>query len=91
MFGDLKRNGFDLESSHLHNFLRLSRLTLAVALLRVWLKTTGANVMDTLEHCFVDRSDRRDLSIFQTGLRFIQRCLSNALPFPVTLFLTDPP
>jgi len=35
-FGDLKRNGFDLESTHLRNFLRLSRLTLAAVLLYVW-------------------------------------------------------
>jgi hypothetical protein len=33
MFGDMKGNGFDLESTHLRHFLRLSRLTLAVALL----------------------------------------------------------
>jgi hypothetical protein len=32
-YGDLKDNGFDLERSALEHFLRLSRLTLAVALL----------------------------------------------------------
>jgi len=85
MFGDLKRNGFDLESSHLHNFLRLSRLTLAVALVYVWLMATGAKVIDTPQRCLVDRSDRRDLSIFQIGLRIIERCLTNALDFSVSL------
>jgi hypothetical protein len=91
MFGDLKRNGFDLESSHLHNFLRLSRLTLAVALVYVWLVATGAKVIDTPQRCLVDRSDRRDLSIFQIGLRIIERCLTNVLDFSVSLFITDPP
>jgi len=37
MFGDFKGNGFDLESTHMKHFLRLSRLTLAVVLLHVWL------------------------------------------------------
>jgi hypothetical protein len=33
----------------------------------------------------VDRTDRRDLSIFQIGVRIIQRCLINSLPIPMTL------
>ena len=37
MFGDMKGNGFDLESIHLRHFWRLSRVTLAVAMLYVWL------------------------------------------------------
>jgi hypothetical protein len=32
MFGDMKKYGFDLESTMLRHFARLSRLTLAVAL-----------------------------------------------------------
>lgn len=35
LHGDLKNHGFDLESSMLHDSLRLSRLTLAVAILYV--------------------------------------------------------
>jgi hypothetical protein len=91
MFGDLKKNGFNLESSHLHDFLRLSRLTLAVALLHSWLMVTGAELIDTPERCFVDRSDRRDLSIFQIGLRSIERWLTNSMDVFVTLFLSIPP
>ena len=37
MPGDMKRHGFGLEASHLRHFLRLSRLTLAVCLLYLWL------------------------------------------------------
>jgi hypothetical protein len=91
MFGDLKGNGFDLECSHLHNFLRLSRLTLAVALLHVWMMTTGADLRDTPDRCLVDRSDRIDLSVFQIGLRSIERWLTNALEMSLSLFLPDPP
>jgi hypothetical protein len=37
MFADFKGHGFDLESTQLRHFERLSRLTLAVAMLYVWL------------------------------------------------------
>src|SRR5512139_1381666 len=86
MFGDFKKHGFDLESTMLRHFLRLSRLTLAVALLYVWLISIGGRtVRDGLRH-LVDRTDRRDLSIFQIGLRLIERRLTNALPFHIPLF-----
>ena len=86
MFGDFKKHGFDLESTMLRHFLRLSRLTLAVALLYVWLISVGGRtIRDGLRH-LVDRVDRRDLSIFQIGLRFIERRLTNALPFRIPLF-----
>ena len=45
MFGDMKGHGFDLEHSRLRHFLRLSRLTLAVCLLYVWLVATGEHVL----------------------------------------------
>jgi hypothetical protein len=86
MFGDFKKHGFDLESTMLRHFLRLSRLTLAVALLYVWLISVGGRtIRDGLRH-LVDRVDRRDLSIFQIGLRFIERRLTNDLPFRIPLY-----
>ena len=85
MFGDFKKHGFDLEHTMLRHFLRLSRLTLAVALLYVWLISVGGRtIRDGFRH-LVDRIDRRDLSIFQIGLRFIERRLINALPFHIPL------
>jgi len=85
MFGDFKKHGFDLESTMLRHFDRLSRLTLAVTLLYVWLISIGTRTIRNGLRKFVDRSDRRDLSIFQIGLRFIERCLTNAVPFRITL------
>jgi len=85
MFGDMKGNGFDLESTHLRHFLRLSRLTLAVALLYVWLVSTGSRVIKDGQRHLVDRAERRDLSIFQIGLRSVERRLTNALPVSVRL------
>jgi hypothetical protein len=86
MFGDFKKHGFDLESTMLRHFLRLSRLTLAVALLYVWLISVGGRtIRDGLRH-LIDRNDRRDLCVFQIGLRFIERRLTNALPVRIPLF-----
>ena len=45
LFAHLKGQGFDLESSHLRTFLHLSRLTLAVALLSVWLLAFGSELV----------------------------------------------
>jgi len=85
MFGDLKGHGFDLESTHLRHFLRLSRLTLAVVLLYVWLISMGAKTVKGGHRRLVDRASRRDLSIFQIGLRIVQRALTNALPISIRL------
>lgn len=85
MFGDFKKHGFDLESTMLRHAARLSRLTLAVAFLYVWLLSVGSRtIRDGLRH-LVDRKDRRDLSIFQIGLRFIDRKLLYSRPISVLL------
>ena len=85
MFGDLKKHGFDLESTMLRHADRLSRLTLAVALLYVWSISIGTKtIRNSLRH-LVDRIDRRDLSVFQIGLRFIERQFINSLPCYVVL------
>jgi len=85
MFGDLKKHGFDLESTRLQNFLRLSRLTLVVVWLYVWLISTGTKMVHRGLRHLVDRNDRRDLSIFQIGFRSIQRSLNNASSFNISL------
>ena len=85
MFGDLKKHGFDLECTRLQHFDRLSRLTLAVAILYVWLVSIGTRTIRNGLRVLVDRTDRRDLSIFQIGFRFIERCVTNAYAFQVTL------
>lgn len=84
-FGDLKRNGFDLESTHLRNFLRLSRLTLAVVLLYVWLVAFGSQVIKNGKRRLVDRNDRRDYSIFRIGRNMIERLLCNEQSVSISL------
>ena len=86
LHGDLKKHGFDLESTMLQDFMRLSRLTLAVAFLYVWLISIGGRTIHRGLRNLVDRNDRRDLSIFQIGLRFIDRSLTNDIPVQIHLF-----
>lgn len=87
MFGDFKKHGFDFESTHVHHPDRLSVLTLAIALLYIWLVFDGVNLNQSGQRSWVDRSDRRDLSVFQIGLRWIERCLKNSAPFSMSFLL----
>jgi len=80
MFGDFKKHGFDLEATRLRRFLPLSRLSLAVALLYVWLVSFGSQAIKNGKRRWVDRSDRRDLSIFRIGFDLLERCLVNDEP-----------
>lgn len=85
MFGDFKRHGFDLESSRLQHFLRLSRLTLAVSMLYVTVVAFGSQTIKNGLRHLVDRPDRRDLSVFRIGFDMLERCFSNALPVSIRL------
>lgn len=73
MFGDFKGHGFDLESSRLRHFMRLSRLTLAVSMLYVMLLAFGSTIIKSGLRHLVDRPDRRDLSIFRIGFDMLER------------------
>jgi len=86
MFGDFKKHGFDLETTMLRHAPRLSRLTLAVAFLYAWLLSVGSRTIRAGYRHLVDRKDRRDLSIFQIGLRFIDRKLLQLLPISILLW-----
>jgi hypothetical protein len=83
MFADFKGHGFDLEDTRLRHFQRLSRLTLAVALLYLWIVTFGSQTIKNGKRRLVDRTDRRDLSIFRIGWDMLERCLANHDPFSI--------
>jgi hypothetical protein len=85
MFADFKKHGFDLESTMLRNPPRLSRLTLAVAFLYVWLLSSGSRAIRSGLRHLIDRKDRRDLSLFQIGLRLIERFLLLSQVFSLSL------
>jgi len=86
-FGDMKRNGFNLESTRLRHFLRLSRLTLAVVLLYVWLVAFGSQVIKRGQRRLVDRQDRRDFSIFRIGRNMAERQITNGSKFNISFVL----
>jgi hypothetical protein len=82
MFADFKGHGFDLESTQLRRFGGLMRLTLAVAMLYVWLVLYGAEVVKRGQRRLVDRSDRGDHSLFRLGYNMLDRCLAQGIrPF----------
>jgi hypothetical protein len=87
MFADFKGHGFDLQSTHLRHFARLSRLTLAVAMLYVWLVEHGAQVIKRGQRRMVDRSDRRDYSVFRLGCNMLDRRLAQEVRRPSTHLL----
>jgi len=73
MFGDWKGHGVNLERSSLRHVQRLSRLTCAIALLYLWLMARGAQAIKAGQRHWVDRKDRRDLSLYRIGLYIIDR------------------
>lgn len=85
MFADFKSNGFDLESSCLKHFLRLSRLTFLVAFLYVTILSFGSQTIKNGKRHLVDRKDRRDLSLFRIGLDMLDRCFANLEPVSIRL------
>lgn len=85
MYGDWKGHGVRLEQTHLCHISRLARLTFVVALSYLWLVTEGSRTIKKGLRHWVDRKDRRDLSIYRIGLYVIERCCACALPFSVRL------
>jgi hypothetical protein len=78
----LKQHGFDLAMIHLRHCLRLSRLTVVVCLLSLWLVAFGEDVLWQQLSGQVDRTDRQDLSIFRLGWDFLEDCLRLFDPIP---------
>lgn len=83
LFGDIKGHGFDLQTSRLRDPERLSRLMLAVSLAYLWLCFLGSVALMTGQAKLVDRTDRRDRSVFTIGRLWLNRLLKLDLPFLV--------
>jgi hypothetical protein len=80
-FRDDQSGGFDLEHTRLEHPDRLEKLLLAVAIATLWCHELGEQVLQdqTLRDELDPGGKKRELSIFQLGLRFIQRCLATAI------------
>lgn len=97
LFGDIKGHGFDLQTSRLCHPERLSRLMLAVALAYLWLLFLGVTAVITGVAKLVDRTDRRDRSLFTIGRQMLNRLLKldqpivvSFLPYPLLRQLPSP-
>jgi len=77
-FRDDKSGGFDLAHTRLQHADRLERLLLALAIATVWCHEVGEQILKEGEEARrrIDPGPRRELSVFQLGWRWLQRCLS---------------
>ncbi len=76
LFGNHKSRGFQLARTHLTNPQQIDRLILAVAIATCLTLGLGTELIVTEQTHLVDRTDRRDLSLFQLGWRWIYRLLA---------------
>jgi Transposase DDE domain len=80
-FRDDKSAGFDMAHTRLQHPDRLERLLLAVAIATLWCHELGEFVLNQGETCRreIDPGPKRELSIFQLGLRWLKRCVATAI------------
>jgi hypothetical protein len=76
LFGSCKSRGFGLARTHLTEPEHIDRLILAIALATHMTLGLGTHLVLTQQTHRVDRTDRRDLSLFQIGWRWLHRLLA---------------
>jgi hypothetical protein len=86
-FRDQKSSGFKLQQSRIRDPEHANRLLLALVLAQIWATSLGHYVQTQgLRHLF-ERRKRKELSIFQRGIRFFRLARVHDLPIPTTLQL----
>lgn len=86
-FSDQKSRGFHLHKSHVAKPERLSRILIAACLAYVWIIFLGTLVQKQGLQGLIHRADRCDLSLFQLGLDWLEYCLNELSPIPVSFAL----
>jgi hypothetical protein len=76
LFGTHKSRGFQLARTHLTDPQQIDRLVLALAIATCLTLGLGTELIVTGQTKLVDRTDRRDLSLFQLGWRYLYRLLA---------------
>jgi hypothetical protein len=84
-FRDDKSGGFDMQHTRLQHAERIDHLLLAMAIATLWCHELGEFVLMQGDdsRCQVDPANKRTLSLFQLGLRWLKRSLATgfyALP-----------
>jgi hypothetical protein len=83
MFRDDKSMGFNLQDSQLRDPERMMRLLLVVCLSYLWIMFLGCMAVISSSIRSIDRTDRRDCSLFTYGLRWLRRLLKTDAYIPV--------
>jgi Transposase DDE domain len=76
LFGNCKSRGFQLARTEMETPAHLDRLVLAVAIATCLTLGLGTHLIVSGHSDQVDRADRRDLSLFQIGWRWLYRLLA---------------
>jgi hypothetical protein len=76
LFGQHKSRGFALNRTHMTTPEHIDRLLLAIAIATCLTLGLGTHLVIINQTKRVDRSDRRDLSLFQIGWRYLFRLLA---------------
>jgi hypothetical protein len=83
LFSDQKSRGFHIHKSHLSDPNRISRLLLAACLSFIWMMFLGLSAIADGRQGLIDRTHRRDKSLFRLGLDWFKHHLKVGWPVPV--------
>lgn len=83
LFSDQKSRGFHIHKSHLSDPQRISRLLLAACLSFIWMMFLGLSVIADGMQGLIDRTHRRDKSLFRLGLDWFKHHLKVGWTLPV--------
>ncbi|WP_322488397.1 hypothetical protein [Chloroflexus sp.] len=75
-FRDDTSAGFAMDHTKLNDAARIERVLLAAAIATLWCHELGDEVLATERRRRVDPGWKRELRIFQLGLRWLARCLA---------------
>lgn len=87
LFRDLKGLGWHWRQSRVRRPERVERLLLVLALATLWMLGLGQRVLRHGQRVLLEERARRCYSVFQLGLRWLRRCLTNDQPVQVTFTL----
>jgi len=76
LFGNCKSRGFQLARTEMEQPEHIDRLVLAITIATCLTLGLGTHLIVTQQADQVDRADRRDLSLFQLGWRWLYRLLA---------------
>ena len=90
-FRDDKSSGFDWDDSRVRDPAHMDRLLLVLQLAAAFVLVQGLFVLHHGCRRILERPDRRSLSLFSLGLRWLDRASSHFLPLTSSLRFTFPP